>query len=147
MRLEGLPQTDGWRRLAAAHELGHYYACRDAGYAVHPPIIRGNGSAVSGFTYSDQVTCKTKEEMLAYIVSHLAGPVAGERWGKQTGEIDQKNYQCRQDIRAVNRAMRELLAEDITRSELRRATERLVNRRWGDITRDVPQLARHGTLR
>lgn len=139
-------ERDPGRRLAAAHELGHYYAFRAGGFDCTPPRISGHGRAVSG-EVTAEVVCKTRAQMRAYVIAILAGRAAGQLWAAQPGETArQTRSQCSIDEALARDALRHALARGMSRNSLYRDARTFVRRHWPRIVRHVPELARTGRI-
>jgi hypothetical protein len=142
-----LNERDPERRLAAAHELGHWFGFRAAGIGCTPPRVTGRGPSASGYVTTDTVVCETPSQIRAYIVAILAGRAAGQMWSELPDEnARQSGGQCGIDETDVRHALRHRLAHGMTRAALYREAGQLVRRHWPQITRLVPRLARTGRI-
>lgn len=140
-------EADPERRLAAAHELGHWFGFRAAGIECTPPRVTGRGSSASGYVETGQIVCRTPDEARAYIVAILAGPAAGQMWSDLPDETArQTSGQCEVDESLAREVLRHELGAGMTRAGLYRVARNLVRRHRDHIVRLVPGLARTGRI-
>lgn len=140
-------ERDPERRLAAAHELGHWFGFRAAGIDCAPPRVTGHGPHASGYVTTGQVVCKTPTQARAYAIAILAGPAAGQLWSELPDETaHQTSGQCSVDEAHARHVLRHPLTRGMTRGGLYREARGLIRRNWPHITRLVPRLARTGRI-
>jgi hypothetical protein len=139
---------DPWRRMCAAHEMAHYVAFKRAAIEVTRPRVWRNGEEVTGCVRSGQPTFSCSiEELTTYLTCVMAGPVAGDKWSAQPGEVPCPSWKSEVDTEHVARDIRLAKASnELSVPAIHRLAVRLVDSIWDEIVAGVPHLSRTGRL-
>jgi hypothetical protein len=134
------------RMATAAHELGHAYAWKHAGFQIVRVWIKGQGPRAHGFTELDGKENQTAEEEAAYLVGLLAGRVAEEFWCDANRVRLNLDDRCKVDMRQYKKVRREKWIRHISDREFRNRATVLVRANWGLIERHIPELSSRGRI-